>query len=195
MRLMESWSSYYQGLAATWTPTFEKYLTPSPITAKALPLDYVSLTIPYMGFIAVHHSLDSVVGGIERLYKSSARIDLKFPSNTLRKVSEMVLKTSQQYNSGSKNPSATDSLGAYLVYILQKVSDTKIVQAQQLFGVSYDHLSTYVCDRLLGVVKYREMKSPPNNTEGYRPPPTTSSGNCFMMVSSKERLDGTESVG
>ncbi|KAF8183382.1 hypothetical protein BJ912DRAFT_549261 [Pholiota molesta] len=175
MRLMESWSNYYQGLAATWTPSFEKYLTPSPITAKALPLDYISLTSPYIGFIAVHHSLDSVLNGLGRLYESSVRIDLKFPSNTLRKVSEMVLKTSQECNR-SKKPSATDSLGAYLVYILQKVSDTKIVQAQQLFG-------------------YRGMKLPPNNTEGYGPPPTTSAGNCFMMVSSKERLDGTESVG
>jgi hypothetical protein len=81
------------------------------------------------------------------------------------------------------------------VYILQKVSDTKIVQAQQLFGVSDDYLSTYLCNCLPGVVKYRGMKLPPNNTEGYGPPPTTSAGNCFMMVSSKERLDGTESVG
>ncbi|KAF8183387.1 hypothetical protein BJ912DRAFT_976333 [Pholiota molesta] len=163
MRLMESWSKYYQGLSPTWKPTFEKYLTRSPATMNALPMDYVSTVIPYIGFLAVPTPW------------TITRIDLKFTSNSLHNISEMALKTSQWLGDGHK-PSLTDSLAAYLIYILQKVSDTKIVQAQQLFG-------------------YRGMPTPAKTLDAYATLPFTTAGNCFLMVSSKERLDGTESVG
>jgi hypothetical protein len=193
MRLMESWSKYYQGLSPTWKPTFEKYLTRSPATMNALPMDYVSTVIPYIGFLAVTYPLDNVLNGLARLYKSSTRIDLKFTSDSLHNITEMALKTSQWLGDGQK-PSLTDSLAAYLIYILQKVSDTKIVQAQQLFGVSSRLLSTWDT-RSSSVEKYRGMPTPAKTLDAYATLPFTTAGNCFLMVSSKERLDGTESVG
>lgn len=143
MRLMESWSTYYQGLTPTWKPTFEKYLTPSPATAKTLPLEYVTTAVPYMGFLAVDHSLDYMIDGVENMTKSSKRIDLKFTSKTLYKLLEMVLRTSPEIDDASRKLSLTDLLSAYLVYVLQRVLDTKIVQVQQTFGVSSKFLFSF----------------------------------------------------
>lgn len=122
-----SLSNYYQGLRAPFIPTYEKYLNPVPEVNQGL----VRNALPYLAFLAVDHELEEYQKKMENMLSRTSRVDLKFSAEQFKAIATMV-------RHGQEKPtSSIDALAAYIISIIQKVSDTPIQQILRTVSVGY----------------------------------------------------------
>ncbi|KAF8961556.1 hypothetical protein BDZ97DRAFT_2076907 [Flammula alnicola] len=177
-------SQYYLALKSLKTIqplheiTFERYFrsphsleTRSPELNAHLP-DYMPTALPYLGFLAVDYPHQYILNRVQESMDGTERVDLKFSRDQLQGILQHALGGNQ---ANELRISKTDAVAAYIITLVQRTSKVPISQVQQTFG-------------------YRGAKTPKEWENPYIPPPNTSAGNCFMVVSSKEPLTGSESI-
>jgi len=165
--MMHAWSSYYQGKLPSQFPTFEKYVEPEPtITPEALQYG-----IRYLSFLSTDFTYQEYIDRLKDMTRQTRRINLKFSSNQLQAITRLAV------NDADHNITVLDSLSAYLISWIQRISDIPITRVQNIIG-------------------FRGLRTPvENGAPYYRPPPLTSVGNGFVIVSCEDKLKPSSSIG
>lgn len=182
--MMQAFSNYYQNLPVSTMPTFDKYLRPDPIINP----DDIHHAIPYLSFLTVDYDLHEYSRKFAAMLARITRVDLKFSAE---QITTLFVLASQGTDA---KISPMDAVAAYVISVIQRVSDVPIERLQRIFGVGYlfnfTSVSQFEAYVLLLHWQTRGIKQAPGST--YVPPSNTTAGNPFMIVDCKERLGNSE---
>lgn len=118
VRIMQTLSTYYQGLPPPMMPTFDKYTQADPI----LDPDTVPAILPYLSQLAVDYESEEVAKSHMTSASNACRVDVTL---TAEEVTAITLSARQDTKS---QISSMDALAGYFATIINRIAEEPIDQ-------------------------------------------------------------------
>ena len=118
VRIMQTFSTYYQGLSPPTMPTFDKYTQTDPI----LDPDTVPAILPYLSQLAVDYESDEVAKSYMTSASNACRVDITL---TAEEITAITLSARQETKS---HISSMDALAGYFATIVNRIAEEPIDQ-------------------------------------------------------------------
>lgn len=118
VRIMQTFSTYYQGLSLPTMPTFDKYTQTDPI----LDPDTVPAILPYLSQLAVDYESDEVAKSYMTSASNVCRVDITL---TAEEITAITLSARQETKF---QISSMDALAGYFATIVNRIAEEPIDQ-------------------------------------------------------------------
>lgn len=126
VRIMQTFSAYYQDLSPPAMPTFDKYTQADPI----LDPDTVSDILPYLSQLAVDYESEKVAKSFMASASNVCRVDVTL---TAEQITTITLSARQDTKS---QISSMDALAGYFATIVNRIAEEPIDQLVHVVEVS-----------------------------------------------------------
>lgn len=122
---MSSLSNYYQGLPSPTIPTFEKYLHPEPV----MKTEFIEDAAPYLSFLAIDYDVKEYWRRFEDGLSRITRVDLKLSWEQVQVISRSAKQSTHV------KISTMDAVAAYIITVIQRISDPPLRQIHHIVDV------------------------------------------------------------